>query len=362
MRNKSVTFLSPPPAYICGKETRMADAITDKGKILLNFAANRNSGDNAIRKTHEPYAKRPRNNEMLMATKPMARRTVGKAMPMSEAKKIADLQRQGMSFDEAVAHLRHDKSNPNETKAVANAIPSGYQSEKDIPKNITDEIAEKTLKKAKSRAVNTDDWDRTDLVNHMARILSEEVIEPRLDVSTRTGEQMAKALLSYTGSAFRDIKNASSGALKSDFMEENYVKPLEKYISLAPKYYGDTFRGTTTTDSEMMSLINSYRKGTKIAMHGISSWSREENVAKDFLFANTQGYSGKKNATVFVCKDKQDKGTSVSQFAPSENENQKEILVSRDARYTITDYKERTMTIDGEKTTVHYFYVKSVNN
>ena len=95
-------------------------------------------------------------------------------------------------------------------------------------------------------------------------------------------------------------------------------------------------------------------------MHGISSWTRDKDVAKDFLFANTQGYEGKKNATVFVCKDKQPKGTSVSQYAPPMNESQKEVLVSKDARWRIDSHEEKTETVDGKKTKVHYFYLTAV--
>lgn len=358
-----LTFICGAEAFFLRKNFKTMADIEAKAAILQQYIASKKNID--IRRPHESYRK-SNPTKMMKAAAPKSAptrssRVVGKSMPMAEARKIIELQKTGMSFAEAVKAVKSGAANTQaETKPSAAAIPKGYQSEKDIPKNRMDEIQDEMLNAARRRGIDTNEWDRVDVNEHMARDLSEKVIRKVADVSERAGEQMAKALLGYTGAAFKNIKDASTITDQNDIMVQRYVKPLEAYISAAPKYYGDTYRGTTKTDSEINALVNSYKKGSEIAMHGISSWTRDKDVAKDFLFANTQGYEGKKNATVFVCKDKQPKGTSVSQYAPPMNESQKEVLVSKDARWRIDSHEEKTETVDGKKTKVHYFYLTAV--
>lgn len=192
-------------------------------------------------------------------------------------------------------------------------------------------------------------------------ILGEMVVSKNMKVSKEEARKIGRALTEFTTSGFDDIKAYSLGhRFKSETMNNHYKEMtgmLEKLIRKSPKYRGTTYRGMTLNENELNNYIKSYNAKKSISMNSLSSWTRSNKEAESFLFANTRGDRSKTQPTIFISA-RQRKGTSISQYAP--DESQREVLVSKRARWNIKDYKTESRIIDGKKRKVHVFYLDSL--
>lgn len=150
--------------------------------------------------------------------------------------------------------------------------------------------------------------------------------------TVQEAKDMFDAVQDFTGSAYSGIRRTQRGEKASDIPElqkkyDSEAKRIEGYIERAPKWGGGvTYRG--------MSLPASAVKGLKVGGTfdvnlGTASWSTQESTARNFAKSS----SGDK-PVVFVSQT-QSKGTSIKHISNFTKEN--EVLVSKNAKYTITN-------------------------
>lgn len=91
---------------------------------------------------------------------------------------------------------------------------------------------------------------------------------------------------------------------------------LEKLISVYPKYSGESHRGIHMSDPSIL------KKNQVVDMKGTSSWSKDRNVARSF--GNVR-FNLKKSSRAISIED------------ISNRSDEKEILISKDSRFRITN-------------------------
>ena len=125
---------------------------------------------------------------------------------------------------------------------------------------------------------------------------------------------------------------------------------LEKYIAASPSYKGTLYRGIAITED----ILSRFEKGKMIDMEGISSFSSSKEVVKEF----SQNWKDKVGVVFIVSKIEQSASIShLSQF-----EYEKEVLVSKDAKFEIINIKkEGETTYVKIKEIVHPNIEKSMN-
>lgn len=192
---------------------------------------------------------------------------------------------------------------------------------------------------------------------------AEQYLAPRfqkeLGVSQKEAEEMAIAMMIYSGPAFHDIRAASDPQGNAEQWDKygtnrKAAAALEKFIAKSPKYKGDTYRGMTVTPAQ----LEAFKRSKTMDMRGLSSWSRSESEAQGFLFANTRGDRSRTQPVIFKVKGKQPYGTSISHLTP--NPQQQEVLVSGTARWKVTGWKDEIRIVDGRKTKVTVFSMSPI--
>lgn len=165
-----------------------------------------------------------------------------------------------------------------------------------------------------------------------------DIVSDECGVSAGEAISLGTAVNRFTRSDYIDIRCAQNGRMTAD--NPNYAAAkkdadlIEEYIKLAPKYDGPVYRGVQSLPDRLKGLKN----GSVIDMNGVSSWSSEISVAKDF--ATT--YDRNLRSVVFRLP-KTNSGTAISHLSslPSENE----VLMSQQASFKITKVtKEKYVT------------------
>ena len=130
-------------------------------------------------------------------------------------------------------------------------------------------------------------------------------------------------------SAIRKYTGIYYGSIKSNKMKEEH-DAIETFITKSKKHEGDIFRGIEVEESIINNLKEAKEKGNKISMQGISSWTKDKEIAKDY--AVRKGNKG----VVFVVKGSKQ---SVDVEDLSEHKYEKETIVSEKQKYKIKDIK-----------------------
>lgn len=114
---------------------------------------------------------------------------------------------------------------------------------------------------------------------------------------------------------------------------------LEDYISKAPKYSGEIYRGIRLDADKADAVVANLSSGGSIDMLGTASWSSKIDTANDFAWVSD---SGVQKGIVFRCA-KTSKGTTI-QHLSGYGKTEGEVLVSKTARY-----RAKSITDQGDK-------------
>lgn len=152
------------------------------------------------------------------------------------------------------------------------------------------------------------------------------------------------AIIQYTGSGYRGVRRVQSGN-DSIYSKEDKAKykemgeKVEEFIKDPPPYgAGTLYRGINVSPD----VAKQFKKGTVVSMNGTSSWTESEKVADEFA-----GFGGSR--CVFISTGTK-MGKSIAEF--SDFPQEKEVCVSRDARYRINNVKKKNGT--------NYFYCEEI--
>ena len=144
-------------------------------------------------------------------------------------------------------------------------------------------------------------------------------IKDKTGVSDEEAEEIYGAIAHYTTTSYDDVRNMKNN--DKSVVEER--KHLEEYISKAPKYEGNIYRGMHFNDDNFVKQLEA---GKIISMNGISSWSSDKNIAQAF----SEQY-GAKNQVIITTKNKS--GVDISKLSAIEEE--KEVLHSSKSYFNI---------------------------
>lgn len=155
--------------------------------------------------------------------------------------------------------------------------------------------------------------------------------------TVQEAKDMFDAVQDFTGSSYSGIRRAQRGEKASDIPElqkkyDSEAKRIEGYIERAPKWGGGvTYRGMSLPSSVVKGLTVG---GTFDVNAGTASWSTQESTARSF------SKSGSGDSPVVFVSQTQSKGTSIKHISYFTKEN--EVLVSKNARYTITNISTKS--------------------
>ena len=154
----------------------------------------------------------------------------------------------------------------------------------------------------------------------------------QLDLVEEPGDRTAK-IADDTGMSYdeseRVMKAFDSWFEDSDYVSKSDAKKIEKYVERAPVYDGKIFRGLNFSDREKFdAFISEAGNGKTFGMSkGLSSWSSEEKVAKDF--AGSGGDFG----VIIECLQNRT-GTPIAHLSQYFNEEQ-EVIASGHAKWIV---------------------------
>lgn len=177
---------------------------------------------------------------------------------------------------------------------------------------------------ARARTISAHDeyMDWEDAVNHIKKITG---------ASDEDAEVMYDAIDYYTGMGYEWLREFQQGKREGNESLRNADEYLERFIELAPKWKGMTYRGMGMFKED----LESFSAGQTIDMNGTSSWTSSNKEAFEYAIAR-RSLRGGRVGVIFVCKN-QPLGTSVD-FASGMNE--KEVTVSKRAKWRITGKRQ----------------------
>lgn len=162
-----------------------------------------------------------------------------------------------------------------------------------------------------------------------------------------TEKERVAAVKGFTISDYYSIRKIQSGKTPSYLDEDElqeYTKKgeaIEEYISVHGPYKGEIYRGINTSGDE------GFKVGQKIDMQGTSSWTTDEKLGYEWAGKNSNGDKGAfnhktGNERAYVFKMQSPKKSAYIDDI-SENQGEKEVLVSTDTRFKITKIETSTV-------------------
>lgn len=92
--------------------------------------------------------------------------------------------------------------------------------------------------------------------------------------------ELSNAISDYTGSkGYKEVRDLSDKSEKTEKLRED----LETVIEIGDKYRGETYRGLSFADEgKLNDFMKDVVEGSTLDMKGISSWTNDKSIAKDF--------------------------------------------------------------------------------
>ena len=169
------------------------------------------------------------------------------------------------------------------------------------------------------------EWD--DAIEHIKKITG---------VGDEDAEIMYDAIDFYTGTGYEWLREYQQGKRYVNENLRNADEYIERFINLAPKWKGMTYRGMGMFKDD----VDALSVGQVIDMNGTSSWTSNNKEAFGYATAR-RSLRGGRVGVVFLSKN-QPLGTSVD-FASGMDE--KEVTVSKRARWRITGKRQAGMVM-----------------
>lgn len=182
---------------------------------------------------------------------------------------------------------------------------------------------QKQLEKAVGKPMS--EWDEKDKCKAIAVLMkkqgySDDAVSSIYDIYKYTTDG------DNTGS----VRNLSSKIRNGQLAGDKMIDGMESFIKESPKFGKSTYRGMAISTKDYAKL----EKGASVDMNGISSWSTDSDIAKEFASHNK---SDKNTKMVIFVSPKQPRGTSVSHLS---GYGEGEVLVSHTARYKVDRIEE----------------------
>lgn len=151
-----------------------------------------------------------------------------------------------------------------------------------------------------------------------------------LGVSDEEATTMHRAIRSYSGSAYGDIRHFQTQGPPPDMKEA--ADAIESFIEKSPKWDGGTvYRGMRVDHATAWKIVSNAMAGKTISMLGSSSWSSDDSVAEGFA----ETYNSKKYTGIIFRSSGKQNGTSIKHLSNMSYEN--EVLMSNSARWKPTN-------------------------
>ena len=158
-------------------------------------------------------------------------------------------------------------------------------------------------------------------------------------------EEQIEAVKGFTIGDYFDIRKSQCGKMPGYLSKKEQealtkkAEAIEEYIDAKGPYKGSIYRGINTDGDEGFTV------GQKIDMRGTSSWTTEEKLGYEWAGKNANGdtsgfKSGKERAYVFKMDNAPKKSAYIDDI--SENQGEKEVLVSNTVRFRIKNIEDST--------------------
>lgn len=152
-----------------------------------------------------------------------------------------------------------------------------------------------------------------------------------LNVSEDRAREMLEAIQQYTGESYSAIRSAEFSG-----KETPQTKAINEFLSKAPVYKGEIFRGLNfKSEKEIDGFLDSVSKGAKLG--AMSSFSSDVKVGFRFAKGESQDNPGKFGVIIRVINNKS--GASVQKASDYSHKNEKEVLVPKNATYSVISAK-----------------------
>lgn len=150
-----------------------------------------------------------------------------------------------------------------------------------------------------------------------------------LGVTREEARRLNSDVNSYSDRTYSIVRQFQQGKkTRDDALAERVSNSVETYIEKSKKWQGGTtFRG--------VSLSSVPKVGETINMGGTSSWSTNEQIARDFSRVASESFGGKR--VVYYTK-KQLQSASARHLSTKPHEY--EVLASRRSNYTVVGVKD----------------------
>lgn len=183
-----------------------------------------------------------------------------------------------------------------------------------------------------------DDWkndlDPRGQVDIEFGITKESYVSRELGVDTETANRYVSAIDAYADERYSDIRAYQRGEKVNDQQGiASIAEDIEEYIKKAPRWNGgETYRGMGLSDDD----LSKYTLGSVHDMGGVSSWSSEEEIARQF----GDEYKKKFGNSVILHSKTQKKGTAIRHLSKYPGESgENEVIASNESQYKVIDKK-----------------------
>lgn len=171
----------------------------------------------------------------------------------------------------------------------------------------------------------------TEELEELARKIRIDYMTKQLNISPKKAASYVDDIKWYTFELYEYVRAAQQGR-SNDKESKRMGNNIDEFVAISPKWAGGTtYRGININEVELNKLKGSH--GKPITMYGTSSWSVSKGTAHLFARGNND------IEVIFVCKNAQPQGTSIS-WLSAYGESEQEILVSSKAKWKITNIQQ----------------------
>jgi hypothetical protein len=151
-------------------------------------------------------------------------------------------------------------------------------------------------------------------------------------ISVKNAEEQISALSRYSQNNFSEIRKAQySNDITSPHFQDAIL--IEDFISKSPKWRGgELYRGVGIP----INVFETYQVGGTVDMKGVSSWSSDEKVGKEFADQNVKAGEVK----VIFKSPPAKNGTSITHLSYYGKE-ESEVLVSNQTKWRISNISDK---------------------
>ena len=165
-------------------------------------------------------------------------------------------------------------------------------------------------------------------------ITKESYVSRELGIDEDTASRYVSSIDAYADEQYSDIRAYQRGENVNNQQEiARIAQDIEEYIKKAPRWNGgETYRGMGLPDKDLFQ----YSIGSVHDMRGVSSWSSDEEIARQF----GDEYKKKLGNSVIFHSQTQNKGTAIRHLSKYPGEGgESEVIASKDSRYKVVDKK-----------------------